>query len=200
MPFAFVTNWLLLLLFRFWYFVTNIRSSSLIYGILKLLRSGDIIPSGCWNQFVTQRTESLVVQLKGSGQKSGDPDWGRRGGRSTANSRQNSPPRETPVAPRSRRASRVTRQHSYDDEVKATAPVAASETGLGLPAPMPRRASAYDVFSVPALSTVTPPNACRRASFRVPPPEPASPPSPDTGPALIIPEEDRRNRRRGSQL
>lgn len=138
--------------------------------------------------------------MKGSGQKSGDPEWGRRGGRSTANSRQNSPPRETPIPSRSRRASRVTRQHSYDDEVKATAPASTVESGLGLPAPIPRRASAYDVFSVPALSTVTPSNVGRRASFRAPPPEPASPPSPDTGPGLILPEEDRRNRRRGSQL
>lgn len=139
--------------------------------------------------------------MKGSGQKSGDPsDW-RRGGRSTASSRQNSPPRETPIPPRSRRASRVTRQHSYDDEVKPTVATTTAETGLGLPAPMPRRASAYDVFSVPALNTVAPSNVGRRPSFRAPPPEPTSPPSPDTGgPALIIPEEDRRTRRRGSQL
>lgn len=63
--------------------------------------------------------------MKGGGQKTPDPDWARgRSGRSTANSRQNSPPRETPPTiretppARSRRGSRVARQHSYDDEVK----------------------------------------------------------------------------------
>lgn len=144
--------------------------------------------------------------MKGSGQKSGDPDWGRgRGGRSAAGSRNNSPPREPiiPPASRSRRASRVARQHSYDDEVKpAVAGVAAQEGGLGLPAPMPRRASAYDVFSVPALSTVTPSPVGRRQSFRVPPAEPASPPSPDNVPPanLGINDKERRPSRRGSQL
>lgn len=75
--------------------------------------------------------------------------------------------------------------------------------GLGLPAPMPRRASAYDVYAVPGLSTVTAtPSMGRRASFRVPPPpEPSSPPSPDAViTSLVAPEEDRRTRRRGSQL
>ena len=52
-----------------------------------------------------------------------------------------------------RRKSTMTRQHSYDDEIK-TAAIAASlaaahsDTGLGLPAHgLPRRASAYDVYS-----------------------------------------------------
>lgn len=98
----------------------------------------------------------------------------------------------------------MARQHSYDDEVKPTGNgTTTTELGLGLPAPMPRRASAYDVFSVPALSTVTT-NVGRRPSFRAPQAEPASPPSPDTGPSglggLGLPEEDRRTRRRGSQL
>lgn len=148
----------------------------------------------------------LHLQLKGGGSKTPDPDWTKgRGGRSTAASRQNSPPRETaPViqAPRSRRGSRVARQHSYDDEVKNTlVPTTAGESGLGLPPPMPRRASAYDVYAVPGLSTVTAPSvAGRRPSFRVPA-ETTSPPSPETAPiTLIAPEEDRRTRRRGSQL
>ncbi|RZC36474.1 hypothetical protein BDFB_003769, partial [Asbolus verrucosus] len=148
-----------------------------------------------------------LEKLKGGGAKTPDPDWTKgRGGRSTACSRQNSPPRESaPIiqAPRSRRGSRVARQHSYDDEVKSTlAPTTTGDTGLGLPAPMPRRASAYDVYAVPGLSTVTAPTvATRRPSFRVPAaPEPTSPPSPETGPVtLAAPEEDRRTRRRGSQ-
>jgi hypothetical protein len=147
------------------------------------------------------------LQLKGGGSKTPDPDWTKgRGGRSTANSRQNSPPRETaPIiqAPRSRRGSRVARQHSYDDEVKNTlAPTTTGDTGLGLPPPMPRRASAYDVYAVPGLSTVTVPTVVgRRPSFRVPASETTSPPSPETAPVtLIAPEDDRRTRRRGSQL
>jgi hypothetical protein len=97
----------------------------------------------------------------------------------------------------------VTRQHSYGEDVKPTVvSPGTEETGLGLPAPMPRRASAYDVFSVPGLSTVTGSSqGGRRASFRVPPPESASPPSPETGPTILVPpEDDRRARRRGSQL
>lgn len=49
-----------------------------------------------------------------------------------------------------RRRSRVQKQHSYDDEIKAgAAPGVAGATGdvgLGLPAQLPRRASAYDVY------------------------------------------------------
>uniref|UniRef100_A0A6P7GCU9 Uncharacterized protein LOC114335964 n=1 Tax=Diabrotica virgifera virgifera TaxID=50390 RepID=A0A6P7GCU9_DIAVI len=152
-----------------------------------------------------------LEKLKGTGAKTPDPDWTRnRGGRSAACSRQNSPPREIPAvgptAPRSRRASRVARQHSYDDEVKnSIAPSANADNGLSLPAPMPRRASAYDVFTVPGLSTVTTAptgGMTRRASFRIAPPQdPGSPPSPDGPPAcLIAPEEDRRTQRRGSRL
>lgn len=112
---------------------------------------------GCIQRHFSQKNLG-IFQLKGGGQKTPDPDWAKgRGGRSTANSRQNSPPREAapvvregPAAPRSRRASRVARQHSYDDEVKAAvSPGASSDTGLGLPAPMPRRASAYDVYAIP---------------------------------------------------
>ncbi|KAK9893045.1 hypothetical protein WA026_023346 [Henosepilachna vigintioctopunctata] len=154
-----------------------------------------------------------LEKLKGGGAKTPDTDWSRNRatGRSTANSRANSPPREQapPVLPptqRSRRGSRVTRQHSYDEEVKNSITPNHTDSGLVLPAPMPRRASAYDVYAVQGINPaqVTQPLG-RRASFRVAPaPEPASPPSPDAGPQIcsliIAPEEDRRTRRRGSQL
>lgn len=157
---------------------------------------------------VRNNSHCLCFQLKGGGNKTPDPDWTRgRGGRSTANSRQNSPPRDNPaptIQPsRSRRASRVARQHSYDDEVKnSLVPNNTGDTGLGLPAPMPRRASAYDVFSVPGAATAPPASAGRRPSFRAPPPENNSPPSPETVTPVLMapPEEDRRTRRRGSQL
>ncbi|XP_068081190.1 regulating synaptic membrane exocytosis protein 2 [Anabrus simplex] len=57
---------------------------------------------------------------------------------------------------RTRRKSRVTRQHSYDDELKNAAGATATSTsggggggegGLGLPVQLPRRASAYDVYA-----------------------------------------------------
>ncbi|KAL1516962.1 hypothetical protein ABEB36_000789 [Hypothenemus hampei] len=147
-----------------------------------------------------------LEKLKGGGSKTPDSDW-RGGGRSRGGSRSNSPPKMSdilPPPPRSRRASRVSRQHSYDDEVKATLlpgnSPSGGDGGLGLPAPMPRRASAYDVFSVPGLSTVTQTaNPGRRASFRGAP-EPSSPPSPDALPTLAAPEDDRRTRRRSSHL
>ncbi|XP_065162627.1 regulating synaptic membrane exocytosis protein 1 isoform X2 [Atheta coriaria] len=147
---------------------------------------------------------SLKELEKLKGQKPSESEWAKRGGRSGGASRANSPPRDQPpreaVTPaRSRRGSRIGRQHSYDEEVNKAGGAPANELGLGLPAPMPRRASAYDVFTVPGLSTVATPNTGRRASFRAT--DPPSPPSPDTGPALIIPEnKERRNSRRGSQL
>lgn len=97
----------------------------------------------------------MMLQLKGGGAKTPDTDWsrGRGAGRSSANSRANSPPREQtttilPPTQRSRRGSRVARQHSYDEEVKNSITPNNTESGLGLPAPMPRRASAYDVYAV----------------------------------------------------
>nr|XP_024214691.1 regulating synaptic membrane exocytosis protein 1 isoform X3 [Halyomorpha halys] len=99
-----------------------------------------------------------------------------------------------------RRKSRVQKQHSYDEETKPTAAPAA-EPGLGLPAALPRRASAYDVYA-PLPTTASP---ARRSSFRAPPQqEPddgngSSPLSPENASALCV-EEDRRQRRRGSQL
>ncbi|XP_034941618.1 regulating synaptic membrane exocytosis protein 1 isoform X2 [Chelonus insularis] len=55
-----------------------------------------------------------------------------------------------------RRKSRVTRQHSYDDEIKSAgngggggSQSSHSDVGLGLPVQLPRRASAYDVYATP---------------------------------------------------
>nr|CAH7736433.1 unnamed protein product [Callosobruchus chinensis] len=96
-----------------------------------------------------------------------------------------------PQIARSRRGSRVSRQRSYDEEVKAAKGISpgspatgpdGSASGLGLPAPMPRRASAYDVFAgAPGgLPTVAGPPMGRRASFRVAPPTPVEQQSPPT--------------------
>ncbi|XP_020291700.1 regulating synaptic membrane exocytosis protein 1 isoform X3 [Pseudomyrmex gracilis] len=147
-----------------------------------------------------------------------------------------------------RRKSRVTRQRSYDDEIKTAAAMGGGsaqpthpDTGLGLPVQLPRRASAYDVYAAPGGSGL---NAMaiaaaqqrasisaqgarepedrpvtRRSSFRAVKPvmpyevavddekmikidsAPVSPAvvSPVPQPVLV-PDEERRNRRRGSQL
>lgn len=146
--------------------------------------------------------------MKGGGIKTPDPDWSRnREGRSAAPSRQNSPPRVEPaptVNPisRGRRGSRLPRQHSYDDEVKNNIVTTnQTETGLNLPPQMPRRASAYDVFSMPA-SIIPNTGLNRRASVRIPATiDPNVTPAIETaGATLGTPEEDRRTRRRGSQL
>lgn len=83
-----------------------------------------------------------LEKLKGSKTPGGDLDW-RRGNRSMAPSRSNSPPRKSDFDQqnRSRRQSiRVARQHSYDEDIKSggvsNQPV---DSGLGIPAPMPRR-------------------------------------------------------------
>lgn len=54
------------------------------------------------------------------------------------------------------RKSRMTRQRSYDDEMKNVAAMSGGgaqhahpEPGLGLPVQLPRRASAYDVYATP---------------------------------------------------
>lgn len=86
-------------------------------------------------------SEQLVIQLKGCKTPTGD-GWGK--GQSTAPSRASSPPRrgelEGPSRMGSRRQSRVARQHSYDDEIKAAGPGGGSQTDLGLGIPcIPRR-------------------------------------------------------------
>ena len=84
-----------------------------------------------------------LEKLKGGGSKTPNPEF-----RSTSNSRSNSPPRcsrieiEPPTRQGSRRQSRVSRQHSYDDDIKnaASANNFPGDTGLGLVMPaIPRR-------------------------------------------------------------
>lgn len=140
--------------------------------------------------------------MKGAGPVSkagsGDLDWGRKSPPLTAEFDGSS----LPITQRSRRMSRcVIRQHSYDDEIKNAAEATTESTpALGLPAPMPRRASAYDVFAPrPGGDTLGDPantlgasRHVRRASFRALPPE--DPPPVDND------EEERKMRRRGSHL
>uniref|UniRef100_A0A1B0GKV4 PDZ domain-containing protein n=1 Tax=Lutzomyia longipalpis TaxID=7200 RepID=A0A1B0GKV4_LUTLO len=167
----------------------------------------------------------LMIQkeghLKGSKTPNRDNEW--RRGRSVAPSRSSSPPRRDsqfdipPSKLNSRRASRVpVRQHSYDDDVKNSSMgnVSTIDPGLGIPSPMPRRASAYDVFAPGILAQAAqvatknvPPDriSSRRSSFRVPPPDELtqsdSIQSPDKGGATLgIDDSERRTRRRGSQL
>lgn len=85
-----------------------------------------------------------LEKLKGCRTPTGDIDL--RRGRSAAPSRSSSPPRhgelEAQSRMTSRRQSRVSRQHSYDEEIQKTTTtgnVPPNELGLGLPAPMPRR-------------------------------------------------------------
>ncbi|KAK6645637.1 hypothetical protein RUM43_001917 [Polyplax serrata] len=121
---------------------------------------------------------------------------------------------------RNRRKSRIGRQHSYDDEIKnaSSSQFPASEPALGLPVALPRRASAYDVFAFRQGETVggppghlganANPQTGRRASFRVvskqddPPPYDApTPVTPETAAVSgLVVDDDRRTRRRGSQL
>ncbi|RLU20232.1 hypothetical protein DMN91_006839 [Ooceraea biroi] len=146
-----------------------------------------------------------------------------------------------------RRKSRVTRQRSYDDEIKTAAAMAGGgaqpthpDTGLGLPVQLPRRASAYDVYAAPGGSGLNAmaiaaaqqrasmsaqgareseerPTA-RRSSFRAVKPvmpyevvaddekmiklDSSSAPAvaPPVSQPVLVPDEERRNRRRGSQL
>lgn len=53
----------------------------------------------------------------------------------------------------------MTRQKSYDDEIKSAAAMSSGgaqsghpDAGLGLPVQLPRRASAYDVYATPGSS------------------------------------------------
>lgn len=154
-----------------------------------------------------------LEKLKGSKTPGGtEGEW--RKGRSAAPSRSSSPPRRNdfdgpPRGSSSRRGSRVmARQHSYDDDIKAAAQAAANpDLGLGIPNPMPRRASAYDVFAPGVLAQVAAPGSGpspRRSSFRVPPPDdsPTKDGSPcsDVGSPVLTVAEEPRARRRGSQL
>nr|XP_012147152.1 PREDICTED: regulating synaptic membrane exocytosis protein 1 [Megachile rotundata] len=141
--------------------------------------------------------------------------------------------------------SRMTRQRSYDDEMKNVAAMSGSggqhahpEPGLGLPVQLPRRASAYDVYAAPGVGGL---NAMaiaaaqqrasisaqggrkpeerptsRRSSFRAVKPvmpyevgaedesmmnlEASSVPVVPPAQPVLVPDEERRTRRRGSQL
>ncbi|XP_023159060.1 uncharacterized protein LOC101448856 [Ceratitis capitata] len=99
--------------------------------------------------------------------------------------------------------------------------MAGGDPGLGIPA-MPRRKSAYDVFAPNLLQSATPAATqlqrspgdgmspqialpgSRRPSFRVPHPsedlQNDESPSPDKGSPVLTVDDDRRIRRRGSQL
>lgn len=163
-----------------------------------------------------------LEKLKGSKTPGGsDGEW--RKGRSAAPSRSNSPPRradfDAPSRSGSRRPSRsMARQHSYDDDIKSGSnnqSGANVDLGLGIPSPMPRRASAYDVFAPGVLAQVAQTAAAtttasgaasipRRSSFRVPPPDDSptkeGSPSSDMGSPVLTVNEEPRTRRRGSQL
>uniref|UniRef100_A0A1B0G406 PDZ domain-containing protein n=1 Tax=Glossina morsitans morsitans TaxID=37546 RepID=A0A1B0G406_GLOMM len=174
-----------------------------------------------------------LERLKGNKTPGGDMDW-RKGGQSMAPSRSSSPPRQEELSfgpplsrMASRRASRVARQHSYDDDGNTSAGgtgagVAIADVGLGLPS-MPRRKSAYDVFAPGTLQAATQAAqlqrspgdgntmatqmalpGSRRPSFRVPHAsedlQNDESPSPDKGSPVLTVDDDRRVRRRGSQL
>ncbi|KAL5292457.1 hypothetical protein ACFFRR_011336 [Megaselia abdita] len=162
----------------------------------ELRRHSDVSPASL---------KELEKQLKGEG------DWR---GKSAVQSRSNSPPRKgefdsllsQPARIASRRGSRVSRQHSYDDE-KNPAPTGATSNELGLGITnMPRRKSAYDVFAPALMQQIAQPNQAlpgsRRPSFRAPqqdeyhPDE--SPTSETSSPVLAV--EQQPMRRRGSQL
>ncbi|KAI5697159.1 hypothetical protein M8J75_006040 [Diaphorina citri] len=120
-----------------------------------------------------------------------------------------------------RRKSRVVqKQHSYDDEIKnnnqaqSVNPQQAPpshETSLGPSAQFSRRASAYDVFNRDSSASIIPPSQTRRSSCRQSTPADtedisllkssviSEPSGPSLGLGLGL-DEERRTRRRGSQL
>ncbi|XP_055604662.1 regulating synaptic membrane exocytosis protein 1 [Uranotaenia lowii] len=146
--------------------------------------------------------------------KSSDTEW--RRDHSAAPSRSASPPRRTDLesaASRiaSRRPSmRMPRQRSYDEEIKSIQHECnTKESGLILPAPMPRRKSAYDVFAPGATGAVIPTvNDLDSQGQRKPPFKMASSTN-DTDEETtsdnllqtgLSTEDEKRNKRRGSQL
>ncbi|KAL7032510.1 hypothetical protein ACKWTF_007335 [Chironomus riparius] len=119
---------------------------------------------------------------------------------------------EPPTRMNSRRQSRVSRQHSYDDDLQKNAisnSLVTEDLCLPVAGQIPRRKSAYDVFGgvqpnqqqilLQSAETDKPPSS-RRSSFRIPVDDDQDDsPSSDNGPTLLI-DDDRRIRRRGSQL
>ncbi|KAG5682039.1 hypothetical protein PVAND_011430 [Polypedilum vanderplanki] len=122
---------------------------------------------------------------------------------------------EPPTRLNSRRQSRVSRQHSYDDEIQKNALsnslITVEDLNLPIQGQIPRRKSAYDVFGgvqpnqqlILQTSDLDKQQAgSRRSSFRIPhddDKEQDDSPNSDNGPTLLI-DDDRRTRRRGSQL
>ncbi|XP_039448096.2 regulating synaptic membrane exocytosis protein 2, partial [Culex pipiens pallens] len=161
---------------------------------------------------------SLKELEKLKGTNASDTEW--KKGHSACPSRSSSPPRRMELetaASRiaSRRPSmRMTRQRSYDDEIKSVNNEPSKiEPILGLPAPMPRRKSAYDVYAPGVLASalqnaqLKEPDApgSRRPSFKIPVADNnydnEECPSPDhINQAVLTVDEDRKTRRRGSQL
>ncbi|XP_076230361.1 regulating synaptic membrane exocytosis protein fife isoform X2 [Nomia melanderi] len=122
--------------------------------------------------------------------------------------------------------SRMTRQRSYDDEMKNTEQM--KEPCLKLPTMLSRRASAYDVYTAPGVGGLNPigiPATQPRGSISAqgnrkpvmpyevgaedesmmnldaaPISVPVVSPAVVTQPPILVPDEERRNRRKGSQL
>ncbi|XP_053670456.1 regulating synaptic membrane exocytosis protein 2 [Anopheles nili] len=145
-----------------------------------------------------------------------------KGGHSAAPSRSSSPPGRkemelgTPRVFSRRPSTKMSRQRSYDDEFKTmSSDTNLAEAGLNLPPPMPRRKSAYDVYApgilINAMQSVKlapddseKHSSSRRASMKI---------MGDGGDygqddhtmadmkaAGLIVDDDRRHKRRGSQL
>ncbi|KFB51913.1 AGAP003604-PA-like protein [Anopheles sinensis] len=161
-----------------------------------------------------------LEKLKGVQKPTNDMDW--RKGHSAAPSRSSSPPgrKDSELgAPRviSRRPStKMSRQRSYDDEFKTmSSDTNLAEAGLNLPPPMPRRKSAYDVYApgvlVNAMQSVklAPDDSekistSRRSSMKIMNDGSEfggdSHTVADMKAAGLIVDDDRRHKRRGSQL
>ncbi|XP_058450782.1 protein piccolo isoform X3 [Malaya genurostris] len=157
-----------------------------------------------------------LEKLKSS--KTSDTDW--KKGYSSSPSRSSSPPRRLdPETAASRIASRrpsmrMTRQRSYDEEINASSNESKHlETNLGLPAPMPRRKSAYDVYAPGIIAVALQSTSLkdlevassRRSSFKIPISDNNSNNEETASSDHIIQsalnvDEERRTKRRGSQL
>uniref|UniRef100_A0A182YI91 Uncharacterized protein n=1 Tax=Anopheles stephensi TaxID=30069 RepID=A0A182YI91_ANOST len=162
-----------------------------------------------------------LEKLKGVQNPKNDMDW--RKGHSAAPSRSSSPPggrKEmelgTPRVFSRRPSTKMSRQRSYDDEFKTmSSDTNLAEAGLNLPPPMPRRKSAYDVYAPGVLV-----NAMQSVKLAPDDPEKMSTSRrssmkmmadgnefgaddhtvADMKAAGLIVDDDRRHKRRGSQL
>ncbi|XP_058058241.1 uncharacterized protein LOC131209242 [Anopheles bellator] len=145
-----------------------------------------------------------------------------KGGHSAAPSRSASPPGRkemelgTPRVFSRRPSTKMSRQHSYDDEFKTMSSDSnLAEAGLNLPPPMPRRKSAYDVYApgvlVNAMQSVKLTaddmekiSTSRRASMKIMGGDGDfagdDHSMADLKAAGLMVDDDRRHKRRGSQL